>query len=362
MMSQPKFSPPENSPTVPSVGAIAVDISIVVPVYRSEKSLPTLIERLNSVLQTLGRTYEIILVDDGSPDDSFRVMQDLQARQPDVITIVQLMRNYGQHNTLMCGFRHVRGRYVVTLDDDLQNPPEEIPRLLDAIETQELDLVYGCPETKRHESWRNAGSALINVFFRTVYKLPVRVTPFRIMRRQLVDSILPYALNFTYVDGLLCWNTQRVGQVVVDHHARSQGRSGYSFGKLMVLALNLFTNFSLLPLQLVSAIGLVASLFGLMTAVFYLYLYLFGQITVPGYASTIVAILVLGGLQLLSLGLIGEYLGRLHLNVNKKPQYTERQVTSAVRSTQEIQSDTGHAESSSLEITRVSRSVSESTK
>lgn len=309
---------------------VAVDISVVVPVYGSAASLPVLIERLNAVLSSLGRSYEIVLVDDGSSDDSFLVMQELQSRQRDVITIVQLMRNYGQHNTLMCGFRHVRGQYVVTLDDDLQNPPEEIPKLLEVIEEDELDLVYGRPEAKKHESWRNAGSRLINVFFRMVYKLPVTVTSFRIIRRQVVDSILPYTLNFTYVDGLLCWNTQRVGQVTVDHHSRSLGRSGYSLSKLMVLALNLFTNFSLLPLQLVSATGFLASILGLVTAAFYMYRYLFGEITVPGYASTIVAILVLGGLQLLSLGLIGEYLGRLHLNVNKKPQYTERQVTAAI--------------------------------
>ncbi|MEX1233287.1 MAG: glycosyltransferase family 2 protein [Planctomycetaceae bacterium] len=349
-------SPHDIQPTV------AVDISIVVPVYRSAQSLPVLIDRLNAVLQTLGRSYEIILVDDGSPDDSFRVMRALQARQPDVITTVQLMRNYGQHNALMCGFRHVRGRYVVTLDDDLQNPPEEIPKLLEAIERGELDLVYGCPDAKQHESWRNAGSALINIFFRTVYKLSVTVTPFRIMRRQLVDSIVPYALNFTYVDGLLCWNTQRVGQVTVEHHARPHGRSGYSLGKLMVLALNLFTNFSLLPLQLVSGVGFAASFIGMITAAFYLYRYLFDQITVPGYASTIVAILVLGGLQLLSLGLIGEYLGRLHLNVNKKPQYTERQATTAGHRPQdESPTAVRNASASSIDITRVPHSLPEST-
>ncbi|MFN0195625.1 MAG: glycosyltransferase family 2 protein [Planctomycetaceae bacterium] len=308
---------------------VEVDLSIVVPVYRSRQSLPLLIDRLNNVLRALDRTYEIILVDDGSPDDSFGVMQELQKTHPQVITVVQLMRNYGQHNALMCGFRHVRGRFVITLDDDLQNPPEEIPKLLHEIERNDFDLVYGCPDDRQHTAFRNVGSSLINLFYRTVYKIPVRVTPFRVIRRQLVDSILSYALNFTFVDGLLGWNTQRVGQVIVEHHPRRHGRSGYSVAKLLVLALNLFTNFSLLPLQLVSAVGLLASLCGMATAAYYLHRYFFGEISVPGYASTIVAILVLGGLQLLSLGLIGEYLGRLHLNVNRKPQYTERHVVNA---------------------------------
>jgi undecaprenyl-phosphate 4-deoxy-4-formamido-L-arabinose transferase len=137
-------------------------------------------------------------------------------------------------------------------------------------------------------------------------------------------------LNFTFVDGLLAWNTQRIGHVPVEHHPRQAGRSGYSLRKLLLLALNLFTNFSLIPLQLISLLGFVAALGGLLTAFWYIVLYFSSRIAVPGYASTIVAVLVLGGLQLLSLGVVGEYLGRLHLNVNRKPQYVERHVLDAV--------------------------------
>jgi undecaprenyl-phosphate 4-deoxy-4-formamido-L-arabinose transferase len=202
------------------------------------------------------------------------------------------MRNFGQHNALMCGFRHSRGRLVVTLDDDLQNPPEEIPRLVAAIEAK------------------------------------VQLTSFRIMRRELVDAILSYALNFTFIDGLLAWNTQRIGELAVEHRPRTSGRSGYSFGKLLVLAFNLFTNFSLLPLQAVSLLGFIASSGGLLLGAYYLFAYVTSAITVPGYASIITAILVLGGVQLLALGVMGEYIGRLHLNVNRKPQYTVRTVLS----------------------------------
>jgi polyisoprenyl-phosphate glycosyltransferase len=304
----------------------AIEVSVVIPVYRSQESLPLLVERLLAVLDGLNRTYEVVFVEDGSPDRSWQVLCQLQERHPDRLVIVQLMRNYGQHNALMCGFRRSRGRLVVTLDDDLQNPPEEIPRLIDALETRDLDLVYGGYGHKRHSGWRNAGSALVNAFYRLTFKSDVTVSSFRVIRRELLDSIFSYNLNYTFVDGLLAWNTQRIGVEPVEHHMRAQGRSGYNIGKLLLLALNLFTNFSLLPLQLVSACGFVAATVGLITALFYLARYLMHQIVVPGYASIIIAVLVLGGIQLLALGIMGEYLGRLHLNVNRKPQYVERQV------------------------------------
>jgi undecaprenyl-phosphate 4-deoxy-4-formamido-L-arabinose transferase len=241
------------------------------------------------------------------------------------------MRNCGQHNALMCGLRHARAKYVVTMDDDLQHPPEEIPKLLAALEASGNDVVYGVPDARKHGRWRNLGSVLVTAFYRLVFKTKVQPSPFRIMRREVVEAILSYNLNYTFIDGLLAWNTQRIGQITVEHHPRATGRSGYSLSKLLVLAMNLFTNFSLLPLQLVSLAGLLASLGGFAAGAYYLAKYLFAQIAVPGYASTIVAILVLGGLQLLSLGIIGEYLGRMHLNVNRKPQYTVRTVLPASR-------------------------------
>lgn len=303
-----------------------MDISVVIPVYNSADALPGLVERLGAVLRTTGRRFEIVFVDDGSVDKSWKVLGESQRRCAEPIVAIQLMRNYGQHNALMCGFRHARGRYIVTMDDDLQNPPEEIPKLLEAIENRGLDLVYGCFQQKQHAGWRNLGSVLVQVFYRRVFKSSATPTSFRIVRRELIESILSYNLNFTYVDGMLAWNTQRIGQVTVEHHARSSGSSGYSVAKLVLLALNLFTNFSLLPLQVVSICGLTAALAGFVTGAYYLAHYFFSNIAVPGFASTIIAILVLGGVQLLALGIMGEYLGRLHLNVNRKPQYTEREV------------------------------------
>lgn len=301
-------------------------VSVVIPVYRSAGTLEDLVTRLVSVLDRLRFDFEIVLVEDGSPDNSWEVLKHVQLVHPSRLVTIQLMRNFGQPNALMCGFRHARGRYIVTMDDDLQNPPEEIPKLINAIAASGLDLVYGHYDEKQHEYWRNLGSRLVNFFYRLVFRSNRTTTSFRIMRRQIVESILTYDLNFTYIDGLLAWNTQRIGEVVVEHHPRSAGRSGYSGSKLFVLALNLFTNFSLLPLQVASGLGLLVACGGFLCAFYYLVRYLVVGINVPGYASIIITVLVLGGVQLLSLGILGEYLGRLHLNVNRKPQYVERQV------------------------------------
>lgn len=301
-----------------------LDLSIVVPVYNSAATLGRLLERLTQTIGTLTQSYEIILVDDGSRDDSWAVIQSLRGNYGDHLVAVQLMRNYGQHNTLMCGLGVARGEYVITLDDDLQNPPEEIPKLLAYIKQHGLDLVYGCPSNRSHAAWRNLGSTIVWHFYRTVFRNPITPSPFRIMRHQLAQSVLFYDLNFTYLDGLLAWCTSRIAGVEVEHHARAQGSSGYSLGKLLGLALNLYTNFSLIPLQIVSGLGVVTATSGFLVGVYYLFQFFASNIAVPGFASTIIAILILGGAQLLALGVIGEYLGRLHLNVNRKPQYVIR--------------------------------------
>ena len=307
----------------------SVDLSVVIPVYLAGGSLRTLADRLFELLDATGLRNEVVLVDDASPDDSWDVAAEIHSAAPGRVTTIRLTRNFGQHNALMCGLRHARGKYIITMDDDLQHPPEEIPKLLEAIEGSGNDVVYGVPDARKHRGWRNLGSALVTAFYRLVFKSKVQPSAFRIMRREVVEAILSYDLNYTFIDGLLAWNTQRIGQVTVEHHPRRNGRSGYSLSKLLVLAMNLFTNFSLLPLQMVSLLGFLAALCGFGVGAYYLAQYLFAQIAVPGYASTIIAILVLGGLQLLALGILGEYLGRVHLNINRKPQYTVREVLEA---------------------------------
>ncbi len=320
----------------------ALALSIVVPVYDSSGTLALLLERLTQTIGSITQDYEIVLVDDGSRDDSWAVIQSLKKRYVDHMIAVQLMRNYGQHNALMCGLSLARGEYVVTMDDDLQNPPEEIPKLLAHIKADDLDLVYGCPSNRNHAAWRNIGASVVWHFYRTVFRNPITPTPFRIMRHQLAHSVQFYDLNFTYLDGLLAWCTSRIGCVDVEHHARAQGNSRYSVGKLLGLALNLYTNFSLIPLQIVSGLGLVTAAIGFMVGAYYLFQYLASSVAVPGFASTIIAILILGGAQLLALGIIGEYLGRLHLNVNRKPQYVIRRLDHPNTESDDATSDHGH--------------------
>jgi undecaprenyl-phosphate 4-deoxy-4-formamido-L-arabinose transferase len=303
------------------------ELSIVVPVYRSAPTLRLFTSRLLGVLESVTPDFEVIFVDDGSPDEAWEILSQLQAEHPEQIVAVQLMRNFGQHNALMCGFRTARGRLVVTMDDDLQNPPEEIPKLVATMLEGNFDLVYGNPHgAKRQASWRNLGSLVINAFYRKVFHSSIPISSFRIIRRELLEAIFSYNLNYTFVDGLLAWNTQRIGEVTVEHHPRAVGRSNYSLARLLILTLNLFTNFSLIPLQVVSAIGFWAAIAGFLTALVFLLLYLISSITVPGFASIIISILVMGGIQLIALGIMGEYIGRLHMNVNRKPQYTVRQL------------------------------------
>ena len=304
------------------------ELSVVVPVYGSSATLKRLTQRLFATLEELQIDFEVVFVEDGSPDDSWRVLTEIQRAHPDHVTIVQLMRNFGQHNALMCGFRHATGRFIVTIDDDLQNPPEEISKLWNQIHDSDLDLVYGTYDEKKHSRYRNLGSATVNLLYRLVFRNDATVTSFRIIRRELVEAVLRYDLNFTYVDGLLAWNTEKIANTSVAHEPRRDGRTGYSLGKLLNLALNLFTNFSLIPLQVVALLGFIVAVLGLSAGFYYLVRYFVGEIAVPGYASTIIAILIMGGIELLAFGMIGEYIGRMHQNVNRKPQYTVRSVLS----------------------------------
>jgi polyisoprenyl-phosphate glycosyltransferase len=301
-----------------------VDISIVIPVYRSKDTLRPLTERICAVMNQMGLQYEIVFVNDDSPDSAWEIIEALHAESPERIVGIDLTRNFGQHNALMCGFREARGRYVLTMDDDLQHLPEEIPKLISTLEREELDVVYGRYLEKRHKRWRNAGSSALNAVYKRVFAIKQEFTSLRLIRREIVDAALAYDLNFTFIDGLLAWNTRRIGGVDVAHAARSVGKSGYSLSKLILLSFNLLTNFSLLPLQLASVTGLIAAATGLGVGLFYLCRALLGAIVVPGYASLITCVLFLGGIQLLSLGIIGEYVGRLHLNVSRKPQYRIR--------------------------------------
>jgi len=305
-------------------------LSVVIPVFCAAENLPSVFTALENIFDNQGTEVEIVLVDDGSRDDSWKVIADLAERSGGRVRGIRLSRNFGQHNALMCGFHYARGDVIVTMDDDGQHPPEEIPKLLETMERTGADVVYGVPKRREHHWMRNLASAVVRAFFRWVFGLKVDPSPFRAIRREIVQLILPYDLSFVYLDGLLAWYTDRFAQVEVEHRPRLHGRSTYTPGKLVTLAFNLFTNFAIGPLQVVSLVGFGSTIFGLTLAGCYLVMRLIGQITVPGFATVAILVLVMGGLQLLSLGLIGEYLGRVHLNVNRKPQFAVREVLEMV--------------------------------
>ncbi|MEM4188670.1 MAG: glycosyltransferase family 2 protein, partial [Candidatus Hadarchaeum sp.] len=214
-------------------------ISVVIPVYRGKPTVHTLVQELEEVLKSIGCHGEIILVDDASPDNAWELVKRMCQEHSHLVRGIRLMRNSGQHNAIMCGLRHARGELIITMDDDGQHPPEEIPKLLKAIEETGADVVYGVPKNRNHAPWRNLGSWIVVTFYKLVFKTRVTPSAFRIMRRQVVDAILSYDLNYTYIDGLLAWNTDRIAQIEVEHRPRKEGRSGYTFGKLFTLAMNL---------------------------------------------------------------------------------------------------------------------------
>lgn len=304
------------------------EVSVVVPVYNSAETLMELKRRLQEVLVRIaGDKYDIVFVNDGSRDLSWVTLKEFSLSNDRIVSI-DLRRNFGQHNALMCGLAFIRGRYVVTIDDDLQTPPEEIPKLLKKME-EGYDVVYGAYRNKQHSKHRNLGSALVRILYQSVFKVPISITSFRMMRYEIAAEILSYKKSFTYIDGLIAWITTRIGSVDVEHRSRQSGRSGYSMIKLISLALNMVTNFSIIPLRIASLLGLCFSFAGFGFGGGFLLMKIFYGIPVSGFASLIVAVTVFAGVQLMTLGILGEYIGRIHLNVNERPQYSIRNVINA---------------------------------
>lgn len=299
-------------------------ISIVVPTYGHSLRLVELTQRVADMCRASAYTYEIVFVDDGGPGERWSTLKSLCEGDPSHITALQLGRNYGQHNALLCGFARTRGEVVITLDDDLQQPPEEIPKLVRAIEGG-AEVVFGIPKDKKHPGLRNLGSAFVQVTFQRTFSTAARPTAFRGIARRVVDEVVNFDKSHIYLDGLFAWVTNSIVEVEVEHLPRERGESGYSVRKLLALTLNFVTNSSLKPLQYSSVMGLVLSLIALSLAAYLVVRYFVVGIPVAGYASLFVLISLLGGIQLLSLGIIGEYIGRILMNSNGKPAFSVRQ-------------------------------------
>lgn len=305
-------------------------ISVVIPAYRSSESLPPLIEELARVLPALAATYEVIIVNDGSPDEgkTWAVIRELAARYS-WIHGINMMRNYGQHNALLCGIRSARGDVIVTMDDDLQHPPSEIAKMLMKLREANLDVVYGTPEHEQHGVFRDLASQVTKLALQSSMGVNIarQVSAFRVFRAPLREAFANYRSPYVSIDVLLTWGTTRFGAVSTRHIERTIGKSGYTFGKLVRHALNMITGFSVLPLQIASIMGLALAGFGVLVLLYVLGRYLLQGAVVQGFAFLASIIAIFSGAQLFTLGIMGEYLARIHFRTMDRPAYTVRERT-----------------------------------
>lgn len=300
-------------------------VSAVVPVFNSASSLPSLVHRLQETLRTVSESFEVILVDDGSSDDGWAIIRDL-ADRCQTVRGISLSRNFGQHNALLEGIRSAQYPVVVTIDDDLQHPPEEIPALLSKLD-EGYDVVYGTPEKSRHSRRRGLASWLMRASLRLVLGLEVarHASAFRAIRTRMRDAFEGFSGPYVSLDVLLSWGTTRYAAVPVRHDPTHVGRSRYRFRSLVAVALNMLTGFSVLPLRLASVVGLVFSLMGVAVLVFVLVRVALAGGSVPGFPFLASVVAIFSGVQLFVIGVIGEYLARVHFQVMGRPSAVVRE-------------------------------------
>jgi undecaprenyl-phosphate 4-deoxy-4-formamido-L-arabinose transferase len=296
-----------------------ISLSIVVPVFNSEGSLPLLIRELEAALSGTG--FEIVLVNDGSADRSWEVIRELARGNP-TIRGINLMRNYGQHNALLAGIRSARGEIIVTIDDDLQHPPAEIPKLLEELD-RGYDVVYGTPVKLPHSAMRNVSSWILKLVLKRAMGADTarQVSAFRAFRTSLRRAFENHQSPLVSIDVILTWGTRRFSAVRVEHRPRAAGHSQYTFRSLVTHALTVATGFSTLPLRLASLFGFCFTLLGLAVLAFVVVSYLVRRGSVPGFAFLASIIAIFSGAQFFALGIIGEYLARIHSRMMERPAY-----------------------------------------
>ncbi|MBX7210883.1 MAG: glycosyltransferase family 2 protein [Verrucomicrobiaceae bacterium] len=308
----------ENSPPL---------VSFVVPLYNTGAALERLLDAFRSLPVEGG--WELVLVNDASPDDTGARLGQLLPSLPYPVVFVDMARNFGEHAAVLEGFRHTRGRFVINLDDDLQNPVSEALRLLDHIQRTGADVVYAYYDEKKHHWMRNIGSRLTSLVATWLLDKPrdLYLCSFRAHSRALIERITRYTGPYPYIDGLILGATGRIERLLVAHEARADGASGYTLRKLVRLWMNMFFNFSIMPLRIASLIGGLLCCFGLLMLVEVLAEHVLVGVRASGWASLMGAIAIFSGAQLLILGLIGEYVGRAYMTVSGKPQSLVRAVT-----------------------------------
>jgi glycosyltransferase involved in cell wall biosynthesis len=311
--------------TTPS---ISPELSLVIPVYNGSQTIRAVVESIQRVFAS--RSFEIILVNDGSEDDSEKVCAQLVQESRGTVTLVQLSRNFGEHSAVLAGLSQARGEYMAVLDDDGQHPPEEVARMLAEIKQKNYDVVYGHYIEKQHSQFRNAGSRFNDRIATLMLGKPkdLYLSSFKVMNRFLVNEIIKYRGPYPYADGLIYRTTRRIGQIPVEHRANMIGPSRYTFRKLLGLWLNMFLNFSIKPLRLSVYVGLIVSCLSVLALgfIFVDKVWITPDLTL-GIPTVLGCVVFFSGVQLMILGLVGEYLGRLYLDQTGTPQYIVRSVT-----------------------------------
>jgi undecaprenyl-phosphate 4-deoxy-4-formamido-L-arabinose transferase len=302
-----------------------VEYSVVVPVYNSENTLRELYDRIQKAFEQLGKTFEVIFVEDGGKDASWDVLDSLKAEFPDHITAIKLNKNYGQHNATICGFQFAGGRFIITIDDDLQNPPEEIHKLVELSEAKQPDVVYGLYDKKKHSRLRNIGSASVKKTSKLLLKGLGKGSSFRLIRKELVAKLLEHHNHFMFIDEVLLWYTDNFAFVLVEHHRRAKGKSGYSRQKLFSMISDLMYFYTNIPLRLMVWGGMIVSFITFLLGIQFILRKLLYD-TPLGYTSLIVTILFSTSIIVFSLGVIGGYLSRIYMVQNKKPPFSIQKV------------------------------------
>ena len=296
---------------------------MVTPVFNEEKNLRVLYTRLKKVMEGLGGTYEIILVDDGSTDNSFQILKGLHQKD-NKVKVIRFTRNFGQHPAVLAGFDFAQGEVIITLDADLQNPPEEIPKLLRKLD-EGYEVTFGVLQKRKHPAFKRAGSAFAKWVLTKIS--PVETTNlsgFRALKSDVADQLKLFGEKSKFLDGLLCWMGFRVGTVEVEHHKRQGGKTKYSLFRSISLWFDMVVALTDLPLRVATLGGIVLGIIGFILALFYLIQYLLYGFSVPGFATIVILITVFAGVQLLCLGILGEYIGRMNKEVKNKPEYIVR--------------------------------------
>ncbi|PLX84410.1 MAG: glycosyltransferase [Desulfuromonas sp.] len=304
----------------------SMKFSVVIPVYNSEKSLEELYARLRSVFKGMGNDFEVIFVNDCSHDRSYEILEKIY-RENINIKIVDFFKNYGQQNALLCGFGYCEGDYVVTIDDDLQNPPEEIPKLYEKL-AEGYDAVFGCYRDKKDKSYKNFGSYLIRKINHNVFNIKddLKFSSFRVIRKEVVDQIKNTRTIYPYISGMLMSVTSKVANVYIQHEKRKYGESNYTLGKLISLSYNLIINYSSLPLKAISVLGLAVSCLSFLVGmIFVVKKLLLGQAP-AGWTSLIVLMSLFNSIILVILFVFGEYLSRILKEVSGHKQFTVKEV------------------------------------